>query len=644
MKSGLKRQLATGIFLLIAFAVQAQWENPHIGYVYPAGGQQGSVFEVTLGGQHLDNPHTAYITGNGVDAEIIEHIRPLNQGAFKSLQNRVQELKKKRDAAASSGKSKRKGRGRPQASAREVWTAEDEQNLAEMRKRLATFSIRKFSVPALAETVTLQVTVNPDAKPGRRELRLQGKNGLSNPMVFCVGQLPEIAEESARSFAVEESQRRGGRGRKRQKTDALDPSVSPIAKAPEVETDIAAPIIINGQILPGDVDRYRFPALKGQQLVVEVSARELIPFLSDAVPGWFQAAVVLFDEKGNELAYEDDFYFRPDPVLYCEIPEDGRYMIEIRDALYRGREDFVYRIALGELPYISHIFPLGGRAGSQATVKLHGYNLEEPEQVQCAAKPGIYPVSTRKGNLISNRVPLAVDALPECREQEPNNKLDTAQRVNGPAIVNGIIDQPGDVDAYVFKGKAGATVIAEVKARRLGSPLDSALKLTSAKGVQLAYNDDYKDESDGLSTHHADSRLRFTIPANGLCCLHITDTQHRGGPEFSYRLHINVQRPDFELRVVPSVINARAGTTVPFTVYVCRKDGFSGEIALVLKTPPPGFGLSGARVPSGQDAVQLTLTVPEESALTPHGLALEGRAVVQQREVVRTAVPADDMT
>ena len=39
--------------------------------------------------------------------------------------------------------------------------------------------------------------------------------------------------------------------------------------------------MLNGQILPGDVDRYRFEARQGQHLVVDVSARKLIPYLSD---------------------------------------------------------------------------------------------------------------------------------------------------------------------------------------------------------------------------------------------------------------------------------------------------------------------------------------------------------------------------
>ncbi len=65
------------------------------------------------------------------------------------------------------------------------------------------------------------------------------------------------------------------------------------------------------------------------------------------------------DSQGNELAYGDHYRFHPDPVLYCKIPKSGQYVLEIRDALYRGREDFVYRVALGELPFVTDIFPLG---------------------------------------------------------------------------------------------------------------------------------------------------------------------------------------------------------------------------------------------------------------------------------------------
>ena len=76
-----------------------------------------------------------------------------------------------------------------------------------------------------------------------------------------------------------------------------------------------APARPGQQFTPGDADRSRFQARKGQQLVVMVRARELIPYLADAVPGWFQATLALRDGKGNEVAYVDDDRFHPDPVL-----------------------------------------------------------------------------------------------------------------------------------------------------------------------------------------------------------------------------------------------------------------------------------------------------------------------------------------
>ena len=79
-------------------------------------------------------------------------------------------------------------------------------------------------------------------------------------------------------------------------------------------------------------------------------------------------------------------------------------------------------------------------------------------------------------------MPFAVDTLPECLEQEPNDSTQTAQAVTLPVIVNGRIDRPGDWDVFRFEGRAGQQIIAEVYARRLESPLDSVLELLDASG------------------------------------------------------------------------------------------------------------------------------------------------------------------
>ncbi|MBI4623415.1 MAG: PPC domain-containing protein, partial [Verrucomicrobia bacterium] len=201
----------------------------------------------------------------------------------------------------------------------------------------------------------------------------------------------------------------------------------------------------------------------------------------------------------------------------------------------------------------------------------------------------------------------------------------------------------GDEDVFRFAGKAGSEFIAEIFARRLSSPLDSVLKLTDATGRQLAFNDDYEDKGAGLTTHHADSRLSVTLPADGAYYVRVADAQHRGGPEFGYRLRVGPPRPDFELRVVPSTINARAGTHVPITVYALRRDGFNGEIALGLRDAPRGFALSGARIPANQDKVPLTLAVPPVPHDEPFELAVVGLATIQGRTVAHTAAPAEDM-
>ena len=104
----------------------------------------------------------------------------------------------------------------------------------------------------------------------------------------------------------------------------------------------------------------------------------------------------------------------------------------------------------------------------------------------------------------------------------------------------------------------GETVVAEVYARRLDSPLDSVLKLTDAKGKLLAFNDDHEDLGSGVNTHHADSYLMARLPADGTYYVHLGDTARNGGEEYAYRLRISEAQPDFALRVVPSSVSLRS--------------------------------------------------------------------------------------
>ncbi|MBI3948709.1 MAG: hypothetical protein HY321_22555 [Armatimonadetes bacterium] len=612
-----RRLVFLAALLALAPGARAQQGPPHIGYVYPAGGQRGTSFPVKVGGQYLDRVFAAHVSGTGAEAAVVEHVKPMTQRQFNELRERVQELQKK---------------GR---------TLDVLQEIAAIREKLAAF-VRRPAAPAIAESVTLKITVDPNAEPGDREIRLATPQGLTNPLLFEIGRLPEFRENEASPPGPGAGLIPGAGRSPRPTFRAMDGQPDTRRTDP---TSITLPGVANGWISPGGVDRFRFQARQGQQLVAAARARALIPYLADAVPGWFQATLALTDAEGRELAYDDDFQTSPDPVLCYRIPRDGEYLLEIKDSIYRGREDFVYRIAIGELPFVTGIFPLGGPAGERTEVRVQGWNLPADRLTMDAGDraPGVHPLLVRAGEWESNRVAFAVGALPECREAEPSLPQRRAQKVTLPVIVNGRIEKPGDWDVFSFQGRAGTEVIAEVRARRLGSPLDSLLKLTDAAGRQLALCDDQEDRGAGLVTHHADSLIRAAIPKDGTYLLAIRDTQHRGGPEYAYRLRISRPRPDFELRVVPASITARAGASVPITVHALRQDGFSGEIALTLEGMPLGFTLSGARVPANQDRVRLTLAAPPLPLREPVSLHLEGRAVIEGKDVRRAAVPAEDM-
>ena len=206
-----------------------------------------------------------------------------------------------------------------------------------------------------------------------------------------------------------------------------------------------------------------------------------------------------------------------------------------------------------------------------------------------------------QGSGLSVRFPLQIDHWPETFDEEPNNEFKNSQTIKTPITINGRIDYSGDRDVYRIDG--GGRLVAEIHARRLGSPLDSIVMITDAEGNEIAYNDDHKDEAQSMQTHHADSLLITGVPGNGKFYLHIADAQDNGGPDFTYRVCVRPRQPDYSLRVTPSTIIARAGQVVPITVVALREDDFSDDIQLSLVGSPEGFRLDGALIPGNEDRV-----------------------------------------
>jgi hypothetical protein len=614
---------------------QSAQTDPHIGYLYPAGGQQGETIRIFAGGQFLRGADSVMLSGEGIVGKVIHTyppIRNINGDQRQELGRRLWDAWEKRLAelppeerkgiptaqAISPGGKKPKPATTDRAKLPDhpLFNRIEELNLWQLATIIGELrDFRKRQPNAqLGELVEIEIQIAADAAPGDRELRLGVRSVLTNPACFQVNTLPEVSEQEP--------------------NDPVNKIVLP--ETPPLEL----PVIINGQILPGDVDRFSFYGEKGQQLVADVAARHLIPYLADAVPGWFQAVVAVYDSSGTEVAYADDYYFNPDPVLVCTLPEDGVYELEIRDSIYRGREDFVYRAAVGELPFITHAFPIGGQSGTATVAQIGGYNLAT-DSLTLDTGPG--SDMTRHTNLVmgdyrSNDVLYAVNDLPECLEAES----DDAQQIALPTVVNGRIETPGDIDVFTVEGRAGDALVVEVFARRLHSPMDSLLRVMDAQGTILAWNDDHKDKLSELLTHHADSKVQVTLPEDGVYQIQVSDTQRNGGLAYAYRLHVRQPQPDFALLVTPSTLNIPAGRAAEVCVHVVRQDGFEGPVLLSLKDAPKGFRIDGGRIPADRESIRISVSGPLRPLDGPLSLAIEGTAEVEGATVQRTAIPADD--
>ena len=608
------------LLLVIALAAglahaQANRRRPYVGYLCAAGGQRGTIVRITAGGQNLRGAKRVFISGEGVHATVIGHRRAawlLKPDERRAVAKRLRQLT-----------TGRKGRT----------TTTDEAPLPDhpMLRDLESLSRKElrrvaheFLDPArrsqlsaqIAETVEIKVQIDARAELGDRELRIETPRGLTNPMLFFVGSFLESSEREPNDY----------------RTTAL-----PVVELPHV---------LNGQVTFKDVDRFRFRAKRGQRLVIQVHARRLVPYLADAVPGWFQATLALFDAEGRRLAFSDDYRFDPDPLLLFDVPADGEYLLQIRDAIYRGREDFVYRVTIAERPFVTGVFPLGGRAGSTTIAELDGWNLPWTSvRLNTARGADDIRVATRaQADLYTNPFWYEVGDLRECREREPNDAPGRAQKITPPTIVNGRIAAAGDIDVFRFEGRRGQQIVAEVLARRLGSPLDSVLHLVDDTGrVVVAFNDDHDDKRAGLVTHQADSYLSATLPGNGTYLLRVADAQGHGGAASAYRLRVSAPRPDFDVIVAPASVNVPATGIAAVTVHAVRRDGFEGAIDLSLDGAPAGFALGGARIPTDCERIRVTLTAPARRFEQPVPLRIVARARIGGRVRRRPAVPAEEM-
>ena len=235
-----------GLAASVALLSSARAQNQHIGFVYPAGGQQGSTFSIRLGGQNLLHVSDVIVSGEGVSVRLVDYYRVMGNQELGLLRQQLNELQKAettvddvmaakmawfefpapigppaatdevegllcsacgvlnpldatvcRDCSAELEKPAAPTQGDADAN-QEPPESENEvakQNLIERIQRVFAEDERQPAVRSQAELVFAEVTVEPDAEPGRREIRVVTKRGISNSLVFYVGKVSEVARK-----------------------------------------------------------------------------------------------------------------------------------------------------------------------------------------------------------------------------------------------------------------------------------------------------------------------------------------------------------------------------------------------------------------------------------------------------------------
>lgn len=447
-----------------------------------------------------------------------------------------------------------------------------------------------------AGAVKAKLNIAPDCRLGLHALRIRSATGISNLRTFSVGAMKDVAEVEPNNL---------------------------FAKPQPIELDVT----VNGVVTSEDVDYFVVEAKKGERISVEVEGLRL-----GSNPGaFFDPAVAILDRDRFELARSDDApLLHQDPACGLLVPEDGQYIIQVRETAFGGNGDAKYRAHIGHFPRPTTIYPLGGKLGE--TLEFHWLGDvagERSEKIQLPAdlatanrvRPwsgtstnGNFALYARDGlGIAPTPVPLRLSTLDNGLEQEPNDEAPQASVVPAPGAANGVISKPGDVDWFKFTAAKGQALDVRVYARSLGSPLDSVIAVYRSNKGALGAGMGGNDDSGG-----PDSYLRINIPADDEYFLQVRDQMRSGGVDYAYRVEITPVTPSLTFGLPERVqyndttVFVPKGNRLAVTVSAQRTD-FSGDLQLDLKDLPPGLSAQLLPMPGNRSETVMMLTAAADA-------------------------------
>lgn len=425
--------------------------------------------------------------------------------------------------------------------------------------------------------VEVTLAIAPDCRLGEHHLRLRCRSGMSYARTFWISQFPNHDEVESND-------------------DIANPQKIPMN------------VTIEAEAKSEETDYYQVSVKKGERISVEVEGLRINNIRQQIA---MDPYVAIFDKNGKQLASADgSALLKQESILSIQAPEDGDYIVEVRDAAYQGRGR--YRAHIGNFPRPAAIYPAGGKAGSEMEFTMLGdvsgpYKWKAKLPLEAfndtvgilALQDGMSPPSPNQ---------VRISPFDNVLEKEPNDKHTEATPGGAlPLAFNGILESEGDEDFFQFTAKKDQSFEFRVFADSIGTPVDPVISIFDEKMKGLGSSDDADGTKDG--------KVAFKAPADGAYYVKIKDMLSRSGADFVYRIESVVPTPRIDVTMGEMLrrdlqylkqFDVPQGGYYAMVVTTTRR-GVAGDLVLDMPKLPAGVSFEAGVIPKSASQFPILL-------------------------------------
>jgi hypothetical protein len=433
--------------------------------------------------------------------------------------------------------------------------------------------------------VSIELDVGAGSALGNHLIRLITPAGLSTAVTFRVVDEPVILE-------------------------ATGPHQTAASAQP-----VRLPVLINGRLdRPGQLDFYSFEAKQGQAVSVQLSLQRLASEKVDADLAMYQAGGSWFDaNRPTRVLFEEEKSSDLMPAQTrgtFRAPRDGRYFLEVSSIFGKGTPDISYRLHISPQPESRRDDErVAAEWSERSFLRKLGTDRIKSLEARSAAfpEPSAVPTgssaSSPKGGSTTSPAPEAPQRIesapvPVVEERESSGASSDPKEIAIPAIVEGAIRRPGEIDRYRFRAKPGQKLAFEIETPDQKPPqFNPRFSIEDTQDRELFSNVHrrvslFNNNSDRqVYLRGVEPKAIYTFEKAGEYVLQVRDiTSRYAGADYRYRIFVRPQVPHVgEVVVEPNDrINLVRGQSKKLSIKATHEEGFSGDVTFSFAGLPDG--------------------------------------------------------